>query len=175
MIRYGIILLVICLCASLVLSLTYKITHAKIEAQEVETEKDLLDDVFPQAATFEDKMLDGKRYYIAEKDGQELGYIIKVEAGGYSSTIVMLAGFDKTGKIEGVEVLSQQETPGLGAKIAEVKAGEKKPWFLKQFAGKRIEEVDLKNIHAITAATITSKAATDAVRTSVEEFLAKIK
>lgn len=175
MIRYGVILLVICLCASLVLSLTYKITHAKIEVQEIETEKELLDDVFPQAATFEDKMLDGKRYYIAKKDSQELGYIIKVEAKGYSSNIVMLAGFDKTGKIEGVGVLSQQETPGLGAKIAEVKAGEKDPWFFRQFAGKKIEQVDLKNIQAITAATITSKAVTDAVRKSVEEFLAKVK
>lgn len=175
MIRYGIILLVICLCASLVLSFTYKMTQSRIEAQMTADEKEALKDVFPTATSFEDKTLDGKTYYIAKKDGQELGYVIKAEAKGYSSTIVMLIGVDKTGRIEGVEVLSQQETPGLGAKIAEIKAGEKDPWFLRQFAGKKIEEVDLKNIQAITAATITSQAVTEAVRKSVEEFLVKIK
>ena len=175
MIRYGLILLIICLCASLVLSLTYKVTQAKIEAQLTADEKTALKGVFEGATSFEDRTLDDKTYYVAKKDGQELGYIIKVEAKGYSSTIVMMVGFDKNGTIEGVEVLNQQETPGLGAKIIEVKAGEKQPWFLRQFAGKKAEDLNLKNIQAITAATITSSAVIEAVKKSVEEFLARVK
>jgi electron transport complex protein RnfG len=175
MIRYGIILLTICLCASLVLSLTHKITQAKIEEQMTADEKNALAVVFPEAASFEDKESEGKTYYAAKKDGQDLGYVIKAEAKGYSSTIVMLVGFDKSGMIKGMEILSQQETPGLGAKIAEVKAGEKRPWFLRQFAGKNAAQLNLDSIQAITAATITSTAVVESVRKSVEEFLAKVK
>jgi electron transport complex protein RnfG len=175
MIRYGIILLTICLCASLVLSFTHKVTQAKIEEQLTEGEKKALDEVFPEANSFEDKDLNGKTYYVAKKDGRDLGYVIKAEAKGYSSTIVMMVGFDQAGVIKGLEVLSQQETPGLGAKITEVKAGEDRPWFLRQFAGKKAEDLNLTNIQAITAATITSSAVIDAVKNSVEEFLKKVK
>lgn len=175
MIRYGIILFIICLCASLVLSLTYKVTQAKIEAQLTADEKTALNGVFTGATSFEDRTLDGTQYYLAKKGNHELGYVIKVEAKGYSSTIVMLAGFDKSGKIKGVEVLSQQETPGLGAKIVEVKAGERQPWFLRQFTDRKVGDLNLKNIQAITAATITSTAVVGSVRKAVEEFLARVK
>jgi len=175
MIRYGLILLLICLCASLVLSVTYKITQARIEEQLTAEEKEALKDVFPQAATFEVQDLNGKVYYLAKKDRQQLGYVLKTEVKGYSSNIVMLVGFDQDGTIEGVEVLSQQETPGLGAKIVEIKSGEKKPWFLQQFEGKRAEDLNLQTINAITAATISSRAVVEGVKKSVEEFLSQIK
>ncbi len=175
MIKYGIILLTICLCASLVLSFTYKMTQAKILEQMTADEKNALSEVFPQATSFEEKILDDKPYYLAKKDGHDLGYITKIQAKGYSSTIVIMAGFDKAGEIKGVEVLSQQETPGLGAKIVEIKSSDKKPWFLEQFKGKKTSELDLKNIQAITSATITSKAVLDSVKKSVEEFLTQIK
>lgn len=175
MIKYGIILLTICLCASLVLSFTYRLTQAKIQEQMTADEKNALSEVFPQASSFEEKNLEDKPYYLAKKDGQDLGFIIKAEAKGYSSTIVMMVGFDKAGEIKGIEVLSQQETPGLGAKIVEIKSGENKPWFLAQFQGKKAKELDLKNIQAITSATITSKAVVDSVKKSIEEFLAQIK
>ncbi|MEW6008852.1 MAG: RnfABCDGE type electron transport complex subunit G [Candidatus Omnitrophota bacterium] len=175
MIKYGIILLTICLCASLVLSFTYKMTQAKIQEQLTVDEKVALKEVFPQAKTFEEKTIDGLNYYLAKKDSQDLGYIIKVQAKGYSSTIVMIVGFDKAGQIKGIEVLSQQETPGLGAKIIEIKSGESKPWFLERFKGKNAKELDLKNIQAITSATITSRAVVESIRKSIEEFLVEIK
>jgi len=175
MIRYRLILLVICLCASLVFTLNYKRTHNQIEAQAGSDENELLKAIFPAATSFESKALEGENYYLVKNGNQELGYIIKVETQGYASPIVMLVGFDKTGKIEGVEILSQQETPDLGGKIAEIKTGQDKPWFFRQFSGKNVKALDLKNIQAITGATMTSKAVTDAVRESVEEFLVKIK
>lgn len=175
MLRYGLILLLICFSASFVLSLTYKVTQAKIAEQVTADEKAALERVFPEASTFEEKTLEDQNYYLAKKDGTELGYVIKTTAKGYASDIVMMVGFDRKGTIEGVEIVSQQETPGLGAKIAEVKAGEKDPWFLRQFDGKKIDEVDLNTIHAITAATITSTAVVSSVRKAVEDFLAKVK
>ncbi len=175
MIRYGLILLIICFCASLILSVTYKFTHLRIEAQQVSEEKGALDEVFPEATDFEDKAFEGRAYYLAKKEGKSLGYIIKTETKGYSAGIVMLVGFDFNGRIKGVEVLSQQETPGLGAKIVEIKQGEIRPWFLKQFAGKSASGLDLKDIQAITAATISSLAVLEGAKKSVSEFLEKIK
>jgi Na+-translocating ferredoxin:NAD+ oxidoreductase RnfG subunit len=47
----------------------------------------------------------------------------------------MMAGVDLNGTIEGVAVLEHSETPGLGAKINEIRPGVSEPWFLKQFKG----------------------------------------
>lgn len=175
MLRYGLILLLICFSASFVLSLTYKVTQAKIAEQVTADEKAALERVFPEADNFADQALGGTPYYIAKKGAVDLGFVIKALAKGYASDIVMMVGFDRQGTIEGVEIVSQQETPGLGAKITEVKAGEKDPWFLRRFEGKKIDQVDLNHIQAITAATITSEAVVSAVRKAVEDFLAKVK
>jgi electron transport complex protein RnfG len=93
--------------------------------------------------------------------------VIKVEATGYSSVISSLVGLDLDNKIIGIEVLSQQETAGLGANIA-------KESFLKQFIGKTKEELKIKKdggqIDAITGATISSRAITDGVRKKIESL-----
>jgi Predicted NADH:ubiquinone oxidoreductase, subunit RnfG len=87
----------------------------------------------------------------------------------------MLVGFDFKGEIKGIKILSQEETPGLGAKIDEIKFGEKKPWFLQQFEGRLAGELDLRDIQAITGATISSKAVLEGVKNSVSDFLEKAK
>lgn len=175
MIRYGLILLAICFCASLVLSVTYKFTHNRIEAQAINEEKAALDGVYPQASDFGEEKLGEETYYVAKKDNKVIGYIIRAKTKGYSSTITMLVGFDLGGEIKGIKILSQEETPGLGAKINEVRFGEDKPWFLQQFEGKKAQDLDLKNIQAITGATISSSAVIDGARDSVKDFLSKIK
>lgn len=175
MIRYGLILLLICFCASLVLSVTYKFTRNRIEAQAITEEKGALDDVFPGASDFSEEKMQEETYYIARKDNKVLGYIIRAKNKGYASTINMLVGCDPKGVIQGIKILSQEETPGLGAKINEIRYGEDKPWFLQQFEGKKSQELDLKNIQAITGATISSSAVLEGVKKSVNEFLLKIK
>ncbi|HOX54794.1 MAG: RnfABCDGE type electron transport complex subunit G [Candidatus Omnitrophica bacterium] len=175
MIRYGLILLLICFCAALVLSVTYKFTHTRIEAQAITEEKAALDVVYPQASDFSEEKLGDETYYAAKKDNKLIGYIIRAKTRGYSSTINMLVGFDPKGEIKGIKILSQEETPGLGAKINEVRFGDSKPWFLNQFEGKKAQELDLKSIQAITGATISSSAVIDGVRDSAKDFISKIK
>ncbi|MBM3248857.1 MAG: RnfABCDGE type electron transport complex subunit G [Candidatus Omnitrophica bacterium] len=175
MIRYGLILLLICFCASLVLSVTYKFTHNRIEAQGASEEQNALHKIYPEASDFDTEKLQEKTYYMAKQDNKLLGYIIKAETQGYSSVITMLVGFNPKGEIKGIEILFQAETPGLGAKISEVISGENKPWFLAQFQGKQAKDLDLKNIQAITGATISSRAVLDGVKKSVSDFLTQIK
>jgi len=104
-----------------------------------------------------------------------IGYAYRSSAKGYSSTIQTLVGVDSAGSILAIQVLSQQETPGLGTRCQEIRRSETEPWWQAQFRGKRISEiaVDKDNgiIRSITGATITSRAITDGIRKQVQGLL----
>jgi len=117
-------------------------------------------------------------YYEAlDKDGVVLGWCLPLAARGYGGAIQVLAGVDVTGVITGVTVLEHRETPGLGAKIVAIAAGETEPAFLKQFKGKKNDGLILSKVNAagsvqaITGATISSKAVLNSVREGVGIFL----
>lgn len=174
--KFGAILSSICLAATLVLAVTYQITKPKIEEQQRQAEKEALKIVMPDADSFTPESVKGIEYYEATKDGKSIGYCVKVVGNGYSGFIKMIVGIDPQGTIKGLEVLEQQETPGLGAKVNEVRPGEKRPWFLEQFTGKKADALELrKNIDALTGATITSNAVLTAVKDTVTQFLSDIK
>ncbi len=161
MLKLGLTLMVVTLVASLALALTNHYTTDRIELQKENAVKESLNRVI-SADSFEDK----GEYYDAQKGGELVGRVLKVEAPGYSSVISALAGIDTKNKITGVDIISQQETPGLGAKIEEES-------FLKQFIGKGKEDILLKKdggqIDGITGATVSSRALTNEVRRLMEE------
>jgi electron transport complex protein RnfG len=174
--KFGIILGAICLAATLVLAVTYEVTRPKIEAQLKQEEQAALKAIIPSADSFSEKSIGGIEYFDAKKGGETIGYCIRVVANGYNGYIRMILGIDKAGIIKGMDVLEQYETPGLGSKIDEVRPGEKDPWFLRQFIGKHAATVTIKkDVDAITGATISSKAVTDAANKTVGEFLEKMR
>lgn len=174
--KFGITLSLICLLATLVLAVTYEITKPKIEEKERVEEEAALKAIMPEADSFKKKTIEGIDYFDALKSETLVGYCIRATGNGYSGFIKIIVGIDLNGVIKGVEVLEHQETPGLGAKIREIRPGEKEPWFLRQFKGKSGKTMVLKkDIDAITGATISSKAVTDAVNKAVNEFLSKVK
>ena len=176
LIRFGIVLGTICLVATLVLAVTYEVTKPKIEEQFRLEENAALKEIVPEADSFTKKSIDGIEYFEALKGDSLIGYCVKVMGSGYTGYIHMIVGIDQNGSIKGARVLEHQETPGLGAKIAETKPGEKDPWFLRQFVGKAAKTVTVKKeIDAITGATISSKAVTDAINKTAGEFLSKVK
>lgn len=175
LIRFGIILGVICLAATLVLAVTYEVTKPKIEEQLRKEEAAALKEIMPSADSFEPKALDGMDYFEAYKSGKLAGYCLKVTGMGYGGYIRMLVGINPGGVIQGVRVLEHQETPGLGSQINEVRPGEKEPWFLRQFSGKDAKTVKVRaDIDAITGATISSAAVTDSIRDAASKFLEKV-
>ena len=138
-------------------------------------------------------------YYEAyAKNGEVIGYALLGERQGYQSILKILVGIDPGGIVRGIKVLEQAETPGLGARVDEIQAKEtiwahianlfkkgnafaanRQPWFQEQYRGLSVNELVLlkpsqggKGIHAITGATITSRALTQAVKDSIESFLA---
>jgi len=114
------------------------------------------------------------------------GYVFIAKKYGYSSVIETMVGMKKDGTITGVRMLSQSETPGLGAKITEVVSDrtiskalkqffskereiekERSPYFTEQFNGCNIYKLEFcedTGVHAISGATISSKAVLDSIR-----------
>ena len=122
-------------------------------------------------------------YVALSAEGQALAIIAQGEAQGYSSLVkVMVGARPEDFAVIRVVVLAQQETPGLGATVAETRStwtlweklfGSPGPEqrinaFLDQFQGKRVEE--FPQVHAITAATITSNATKRAVEQALERI-----
>jgi len=135
---------------------------------------------------------------ILEQKAQEERQALKevLPAAGYFEPVVR-DGQKIYCRITGIKILAQKETPGMGAKIEEVKVQKSlwqaikelftkeqrvqeipdKPWFCAQFKGKKIGELIVvktpteKNIQAITGATISSEALTDSVREKAKEIL----
>lgn len=174
--KFGLILGVICLAATLVLALTYEITKPKIDEQLRIEEQAALKKIIPEADSFEPKTIDGIEYFEALKGSDLIGYCLKVTGTGYGGYMRIIVGIDPAGTIKGVSILEHQETPGLGSKINEIKPGETEPYFLRQFKGKSARTVTVKkDIDAITGATISSKAVTDAINQTVDAFLSKVK
>jgi electron transport complex protein RnfG len=128
------------------------------------------------------KKNDTTQYYIGYKDKdrkQLIGYAFTVESTGYSSKIQTLVGVDSTYTIYSIRVLYQQETPGLGTRIEEIKSGGTTPWWQDQFSGKYAVGVavdkDNGEIEAITGATITSRAVANGISQRAEEIRQKIR
>ncbi len=167
--RYGFILGVICLLSAGLLSVVNSFTAPKILAKNKETEEKTLAEVLPEAVQFEPVVSSAGEniYYKAyDKNNKIIGYAFKAAGKGYSSVVETMAGMDLNGVITSVKVLSLNETPGLGSRVAE-------PSFIGQFAGKTVSS--LPEVQAITGATISSKAVMNSVKSKAEEVKALIK
>lgn len=182
--RLIIVLTSVCIVAALLLGVTYSLTSGRIQLQEQQAEEGAVLCVLPGAEKVSAQITDKPTPYYEGYDvsGEVIGYAFTGSGKGYSSTIKIMIGVDKDMNIQGIKILSQQETPGLGDKVDEVKStgtlwdlfrGKKmpppdRPWFQAQFAGKTIDTVD--QIEFITGATITSKAVLDIVKSAIKEF-----
>lgn len=184
-VRYGFILALICIIASGLLAAVHSLTKARIIAQAQAEEKAALLEVLSEGINFEAVKAGGDIiYYKAHsKENKFVGVAFKASAKGYSSQIDTISGMTRDGAITAIKILNQNETPGLGTKIVEISDDTtiwdvakgkkkaqtiKKPWFQERFKGKKIE--DLKDIQAITGATISSKAVIDSVEKKAKEI-----
>jgi len=87
---------------------------------------------------------------------------------GFSGLIKIMVGFDPNGKIKNIVVLDQKETPGLGTKMKDAK-------FIQQYKNKNPASFNLKvtkdggEIDALTGATISTRAFSEAVQMAYDE------
>lgn len=96
--------------------------------------------------------------------------IIGSSEKGFSGLVKIMVGFKPDGEIQNIVVLEQKETPGLGTKMKDEK-------FLHQFRGKNPSTFNLKvmkdggEVDALTGATISSRAFTEATQMAYDEFV----
>jgi electron transport complex protein RnfG len=165
------VLFLVGITSAFLLSFVFKQTAPLISKYREESSKKSLNEVFARPSVrFEEikadtlwKVFKGEKY---------VGLIFRSEKKGYSGKIRPIVGVDSTGKIIRVKIPKEElsETPGLGMKIAE------EP-FLNQFDNLTADEIFLKKdkqqgkIDAITSATISSRAVTDAVREGLNKYM----
>lgn len=165
MIRYAGILALICFLASGLLAGVNALTQPRIIALAYAQEQSALAAVLPEAASFEPVPREEETLYYRgmSESGDLVGLAFKARGQGYAGPIEAMAGMSRDGQITVIQILSQNETPGLGSRVADQK-------FTGQFAGKPAET--LEGVNAITGATISSRALINAVKQKASEVLA---
>ena len=169
-------LFAICLVCSALLAGVYALTKEPIDAAAKAKNEAAIKEVLPETASaIEEERtveMDGVTYtynLAYDASGNTVGCAINVSTLGFGGPIVIKVGFDMNGVICNTKVLSQAETPGLGAKCVE-------PAFSGQFKGfdpaekKLSVKKDGGDVDAITASTITSRAYADGLATAVKVF-----
>jgi electron transport complex protein RnfG len=183
-VKLGLILLLVTAIAGTALTIVNNITKPKIEEQKrLVTERALIA-ALPSANKNEIVPVykgDSLKYYIGFTDTLKkeiAGYAFVAKVVGYSSTIETMVGVDTTGKIVGIKIMQQVETPGLGTKIEEVKHGQHSPWFQQQFIGKLAAGVsvdkDNGKIVSVTGATISSRAVTNSISSGAQKLAVQL-
>jgi len=179
-VRLAAVLLTICVVTSGLLAFVDGLTSAQIEENAAAEASRLRGEALVgsgrEVEFGEAREVGNLVCYEGTMNGKPVGTVFTaISEKGYGGPIKVIVGVDPTGeKITGVRIAEHTETPGLGANIVQVRTGEDEPWFLKQFGGLTVDRIALKPqgaIDAITAATISSTAVTDAVREGFEEFV----
>ena len=182
----ALILFAITLVSGLCLGVVYDVTKAPIEAATIAAYKQVL----PEAESFDD--VEGSTEKIAEtadeianlgfggvaiesvleaKDasGEVVGHVINsLSNDSYGGAVKLSIGFDADGTITGVGIRETSDTPGLGLKA-------KDDDYRNQYVGKNCESLSVTKsgsasdteINAISGATITSNATTNAVNAAL--------
>ena len=182
MFKLGLNLLIISAIAALLLAFTNNVTASTIAQRNEQANAEARKLVLESAQDFEqvkDVKTDNSKgvevseiYEAKDASGNTVGYTLKVLPSGYGGTIELMVGIDSAkGQVSGINVVSNSETAGLGAKSTD-------PEFSDQYKGKPLEELSvLKNgtpgdteIKAISGATITSTAVTNGVDAAIEVY-----
>ena len=188
-VKNALILTAITLVSGLLLGGVYEITKEPIQASKEKAKQEAYKSVMSDAEKFEtDNSFDEKKAekileknkingcYLSEvavgkdESGKEIGYVItSTSKEGYGGEIQISVGVSMDGTVTGIEILSINETAGLGMQATE-------PAFKKQFENVKTDKFEVKkdnpkgNVDALSGATITTRAVTNAVNAGLSYF-----
>lgn len=175
--KLGFVLLIITAIASGVLAYLNTITQPIIEENQRIAQEKARKEVLPSAITFEEvfdeEVLDEEVagdliYHIGkDADGNVVGYTFVASLYGYSSDVKTMVGVNTDLVIEKIKIISQAETPGLGANCEKVE-------FQEQFSGRQKAEMkvdkDGGTIVSLTGATITTRTIANSIRSAMDQL-----
>lgn len=173
------VLFIVCLVISGSLAYVNGVTKDTIQQNTLVQQEEFRKQVLTEADKFEACSQKGlpeaaKSVYAGMKGDQVAGYVVDVAVKGYGGIISMTVGVNAEGKITGVIIGSNNETPGLGSRTTE-------PGFISQFTGISLKDVlnnalkvvkqnkkEANEIQAVTGATISSRAVTKGVQAALD-------
>lgn len=191
-VKDALILFAITLIAGICLGFVYDVTKGPIEQATIAANNETYKEVLSAASEFSavegsaeqvaaltesgelealgygsvaiESVLEGK-----DESGNVVGHVINsLSNNSYGGAVKVSVGFDMDGAITGLGIREISDTPGLGLKAQE-------PEFRDQFLGKNAESLTVtksgasadNEIDAISGATITSSAVTNAVNVAL--------
>ena len=171
-----VVLFTITLVASAAVGGVYTITKEPIAQAKVAAVNTALQQVLPEYEATTSQTIEVNSLPIvahtATVADKTVGYAIEsLSKNGFGGAVRLMVGFDTEGTILNINVLEQKETPGLGTKMAD----EGNP-LLASLKEKKVSEVNMTvkkdggDIDALTAATISSRAYSEAVAVAYEAF-----
>lgn len=182
------ILTSITVVSGLLLGVVYGITKEPIARAQENTKQEAFRTVLADASSFEDyegfdadeaaELLQENGYTsdtvteVAEgtdSSGETVGYVINVTSSeAYDGELQLSVGIAADGTVKGVEMLSISETAGLGMKADEAEFKDQfKDKQVDQFSYTKSGETGDDKIDAISGATITTNAVTNAVNSAL--------
>lgn len=173
--RPGIVLFIITAVVSMCLGVVNSMTAPVIAENNIISKNQAMSEVLAGVtdSNFSDEILTGDTTGVIScstgyAGADVYGYAVSVKVKGYGGTIEVMVGVKADGTVEGVRIISHDETAGLGANASSEK-------FTGQYSGKKGALSVTKSaspseneIQAITSATITSKAVTEGVNFATE-------
>jgi electron transport complex protein RnfG len=102
-----------------------------------------------------------RNVFPAKKGGQLIGVAMAGKGKGYGGDIEVMVGIDPAGKLTGIAIMNQSETPGIGSRVT-------LPAFTNQFKGKELEKPTA--VDGVSGATFSTKGVFAAVQTTVEFY-----
>lgn len=171
--EYGkpiVVLGAICIVTSLLLGITNSLTAPVIAENERKVAQAAYHEVLPTADTFETVTgYTAANVLEVVKDPAGTGYVVKAQGQGYGGKVPAVVAFDANGQIVAVKFLENAETKGFGSRLYE-----ESEWAT-QFQGMEAEAFTISDIDALSGATISSKAAVQAINAAIEGYNEVIK
>ena len=167
--KLTVILFVVCAIVAGVLGVINELTKDRIaEQNRLKTEKAYA--AVLKADSYEAVEFDSAAWPTVDSISKagEAGHVVETTFSGAQGSITMAVGVDTELKVTGISIIKHAETAGLGAVAAST--NEKGVAFREQFIGEDKNVAITKaggNIEAISGATITSRAVSQAAGNAV--------
>lgn len=190
-----IVLFVVALVCVALLAVMNQVTAEPIAKAEANAKAEIYRSVYSSAADFEEADMKSAPYssykssdssviinsviLAKDKSNKQIGYIFDVTSkNGYGGDVEIAVGITNEGTLTAFKVISASETPGLGARASEDE-------YASQFSGLKAEKITFvkggsankanNEIDAISGATITTTATTQAVNEAINMYNAVLK
>lgn len=160
--KLALILMLICAITSALLGVVNYITEDRIAEITQQKTDAAFAEVLPAESGYTQIDYSGESAVTGIWEA-ETGHVVELIVSGSQGNIDLVVGIDNDGVVTGVSIIETSETPGLGKKAGE-------PEFRNQYIGVSGSCALTKNggtIVALTGATITSTAVTNAVNTAL--------